>query len=69
MVRKEISDQMNVTAAWAFVDSMLGVDYGYEVREGPLYCWTANEPYSKFSQSWRRPESTYLLALSHLGHY
>ena len=40
MVRKEISDQMNVTAAWAFVDSMLGVDYGYEVREGPLYCWT-----------------------------
>ena len=32
MVRKEISDQMNVTAAWDFVDSMLGVDYGYEVR-------------------------------------
>jgi len=28
---EERSSRMNMTATWAFVDSMLGVDYGYEV--------------------------------------
>ena len=27
----ERSDQMNISAAWDFIDSMMGIDYGYEV--------------------------------------
>ena len=30
-ISEEKSGAMNVSAAWDFVDSMLGVDYGYEV--------------------------------------
>ena len=30
-ISEEKSGEMNVSAAWDFVDSMLGVDYGYEV--------------------------------------
>jgi len=30
-LEKDKSDALNITAAWEFVDSMLGVDYGYEV--------------------------------------
>ena len=29
----EKSGQMNVSAAWEFIDSMMGVDYGYEVYQ------------------------------------
>jgi len=30
-LEKDKSDALNITAAWEFVDAMLGVDYGYEV--------------------------------------
>ena len=29
----ERSGQMNISAAWDFIDSMVGVDYGYEVYQ------------------------------------
>ena len=28
---RELSDSLNMTAIWEFVDGMIGVDYGYEV--------------------------------------
>ena len=28
---RELSDSLNMTAVWEFVDGMTGVDYGYEV--------------------------------------
>ena len=39
----EKSGQMNVSAAWDFIDSVMGVDYGYEVYQllNVLMCWFA----------------------------
>ena len=32
-LRPELSATMNMTAVWQWVDSVLGVDYGYEVGQ------------------------------------